>query len=164
VVLTDRLRAAFKARSDLDGRDLVNSIFGSSGLASSQIEQGEREAMRSLLDGLYGVHRNRYAHADETVGWYEAEATLSMINWTLMWLQKSEARRRRPASPLCARCRSAVPQRAQFDYWRASVACPPVRALAAIARRRAGVRAAARACPPLLALSRFGLLVMLAST
>ncbi|HEX9641766.1 MAG TPA: hypothetical protein VGB13_10695, partial [Candidatus Krumholzibacteria bacterium] len=27
VVLTDRLRATFKARKDLDGRDLVNSIF-----------------------------------------------------------------------------------------------------------------------------------------
>jgi len=88
VVLTDRLRAAFQARSDIDGRDLVNSIFGSSGLASPHMEQGEREAMRSLLEGLYGVHRNRYAHADAAVEWYEAEATLSMVNWTLMWLQK----------------------------------------------------------------------------
>jgi Protein of unknown function (Hypoth_ymh) len=91
VVLTDRLRAAFKARSDLDGRDLVNSIFGSGGLAAQHLEQGEREAMRALLDGLYGVHRNRYAHADAAVEWYEAEAALSMVNWTLMWLQ-NEAR------------------------------------------------------------------------
>lgn len=89
VVLTDRLRAAFRARKDLDGRDLVNSIFGNNGLAASNMEQGEREAMRALLDGLYGVHRNKYAHADVTVEWYEAEATLSMVNWTLLWLQKN---------------------------------------------------------------------------
>jgi hypothetical protein len=92
VVLTDRLRGGFKARSDLNGRDLVNSIFGSGGLVASRIEQAEREAMRALLDGLYGVHRNRYAHADAAVEWYEAEAILSMVNWTLMWLHKNEVR------------------------------------------------------------------------
>lgn len=92
VVLTDRLRATFRARPDLDGRDLVNSIFGSSGLASQHMEQGEREAMRHLLDGLYGIHRNRYAHADASVEWYQAEAALSMVNWTLMWLQKNGPR------------------------------------------------------------------------
>ncbi len=92
VVLTDRLRAAFGARADLDGRELVNSIFGGNGLAAEHLEQGEREGMRALLDGLYGVHRNKYAHADRAVEWYEAEASLSMINWTLMWLQENEAR------------------------------------------------------------------------
>jgi len=99
VVLTDRLRAAFKARSDLDGRDLVNSIFGSNGLSSPHMEQGEREAMRSLLEGLYGVHRNKYAHADAPVEWYEAEATLSMVNWALIWLQKNEVRLRSKRRP-----------------------------------------------------------------
>jgi hypothetical protein len=94
VVLTDRLRAAFEARHDLDGRDLVNSIFGGGGLASPRLDQGEREAMRALLDGLYGIHRNKYAHTDSAVEWYEAEATLSMVNWTLMWLQKNAARLR----------------------------------------------------------------------
>ena len=89
VVLTDRLRKTFKARSDHDGRDLVNSIFGNNGLAAPHMEQGDRESMRALLDGLYGVHRNKYAHRDATVEWYEAEATLSMVNWTLMWLQKN---------------------------------------------------------------------------
>jgi hypothetical protein len=91
VVLTGRLRAAFEVRPDLDGRELVNSIFGSGGFATQHMEQGEREAMRALLDGLYGVHRNKHAHADEAVEWYEAEASLSMINWTLMWLQKNDA-------------------------------------------------------------------------
>ncbi len=94
VVLTDRLRAAFEARSDLDGRDLVNSIFGTGGLGAQRMEPGEREAMRALLDGLYGVHRNKHAHADATVAWYEAEASLSMVNWTLMWLQENDARLR----------------------------------------------------------------------
>ncbi len=32
------------------------------------------------------------AHADAAVEWYEIEATLSMVNWTLMWLQKNEAK------------------------------------------------------------------------
>lgn len=91
VVLTDRLRAAFRARSDLDGRDLVNSIFGGGGLAAPHMEHGEREAIRALLDGLYGVHRNKFAHADVGVEWYEAEASLSMVNWTLIWLREKEA-------------------------------------------------------------------------
>lgn len=63
------------------------------------MEQGEREAMRALLDGLYGVHRNKHAHADATVEWYEAEASLSMINWTLMWLQKNDAKLRVKRQP-----------------------------------------------------------------
>src|SRR5262249_23623121 len=87
VILTDRLRSAFNARRDLDGRDLVNSIFGNNGLAAPHVESGDREAMRALLDGLYGIHRNKYAHADAVVEWYEAEATLSMVNWALMWLK-----------------------------------------------------------------------------
>jgi hypothetical protein len=94
VVLTDRLRVTFGARQDLDGRDLVNSIFTNNGLAAPYMEQGERESIRALLDGLYGIHRNKYAHADAAVEWYEAEATLSMVNWTLMWLKKNEARLR----------------------------------------------------------------------
>jgi uncharacterized protein Ymh len=94
VILTDRLRSAFRARRDLDGRDLVNSIFGTNGLAGAHMEPTDREAMRALLDGLYGIHRNKYAHADAVVEWYEAEATLSMVNWTLMWLKANPPSRR----------------------------------------------------------------------
>ena len=77
----------------------MNSIFGNNGLAPPHLEQGEREAMRALFDGLYGVHRNKYAHADAAVEWYEVEATLSMVTWTLMWLQKNEARLRVKPNP-----------------------------------------------------------------
>ena len=70
----------------------MNFIFGSSDFAAQYMEQSEREAMRALLDGLYGVHRNKHAHAHAPVEWYDAEASLSMINWTLMWLRENEAR------------------------------------------------------------------------
>jgi hypothetical protein len=92
VMLTDRLRSAFALPHDVDGRDLVNAIFGAKGILAQHMDQSEREAIRNLLDGLYGVHRNRVAHADAAIQWYEAEAALTMINWTLMWLQKNHDR------------------------------------------------------------------------
>lgn len=83
VILKARLVATFGAPADLDGRDLVNAIFGSKGLTVGNIADGEREGMRSLLDGLYGLLRNPYGHNDLDAEWYELEAALSMVNWAL---------------------------------------------------------------------------------
>ncbi len=48
----------------------------------------ERESMRNLLDGLFGVFRNVYDHRDVDPEWYEVEAVLSMINWALKRIDK----------------------------------------------------------------------------
>jgi hypothetical protein len=88
VLLKERLVKCFDLPSDQDGRNLVNQVFGREGLVSGKISESERESIRNLLDGLFGVFRNVYGHTDVETEWYEAEAILSMINWALKSIDK----------------------------------------------------------------------------
>jgi hypothetical protein len=88
VLLKERLVAAFQASPDLDGSRLVNELFGAKGRLAGKMPDADREAMRNLLDGLYGVVRNPLAHSNENIEWYEAEAILSMVNWALRWIEQ----------------------------------------------------------------------------
>lgn len=88
VLLKKRLIKTFDLAADLDGRDLVNQVFGRTGYMVGKISETERESMRNLLDGLFGVFRNVYSHADVEPKWYEVEAVLSMINWVLKHIDK----------------------------------------------------------------------------
>jgi hypothetical protein len=67
VLLTERLVTTFQASSELDGSRLVNDIFGAKGRLTGKILDPDREAMRNLLDGLYGVARNPLAHSNTKV-------------------------------------------------------------------------------------------------
>jgi hypothetical protein len=83
VILSGRLVVLYDVPTDLDGRDLVNRIFGTTGCLAGKIPNDEREALRNLLDGLYGVFRNLFGHRNLEAQWYEADAILSMVNWAL---------------------------------------------------------------------------------
>ena len=83
VLLKTRLVTTFDLSSDLDGQDLVNQVFGNKGYLAGKIPESERESMRNLLAGMFGVFRNRYGHTDVEPEWHEVEAILSMINWVL---------------------------------------------------------------------------------
>ena len=85
VVLKERLCKNFGASRDLDGPELVNKIFGK-GSTIQSLSESERQAMRDLLAGLYGVFRNRFAHRNEAPSWSEADAIISMINNVLQEL------------------------------------------------------------------------------
>ena len=82
VILKSRLVTKFGVSPDCDGIDLVNAIFGKTGVATG-LDASERQAMRDLLAGLYGVFRNVYGHQDVEPPWHEADAILSMINYVL---------------------------------------------------------------------------------
>ena len=88
VILTKRIRSKFEAPSDLDGMNLINSIFGSSGMATSLIPNADRQAWRDLLSGLYGRYRNRYAHSETEASWHEASAIISMVNTLLKDIER----------------------------------------------------------------------------
>jgi hypothetical protein len=90
VILKSRLASRFNAPNNLDGTDLVNHIFGKSGSLSQHIKDNERQAMRDLLSGLYGVFRNRYGHEDIEPSWHETDAILSMINYVLKDIERFE--------------------------------------------------------------------------
>jgi len=94
VILKDRLVVAFRLSKKLDGAELVNTLFGKTGKLASKLEDSERQAMRDLLAGLYGVFRNRYGHENLTATWYEAEAVLSVINVVLHHIETYRTRRR----------------------------------------------------------------------
>lgn len=83
VVLKERLCNHFQMPRDLDGPDLVNKIFGKRSDMVGEMNDAERQAMRDLLVGLYGVYRNRFAHRDEQPSLAEADAIISMINHVL---------------------------------------------------------------------------------
>lgn len=83
VILKSRLVDKFGVSRNLDGNDLVNQIFGKLGAAADTLNASERQAMRDLLAGLYGVFRNKYGHQDVEAPWHEADAILSMVNFVL---------------------------------------------------------------------------------
>jgi len=89
IILKERMVKTFGADSSRDGRELVNQVFGQKGLLVGKLEDSEREAMRNLLDGLFGVFRNAYGHRDIEPQWFETEAVLSMVNWTLKTMEGS---------------------------------------------------------------------------
>ena len=83
VLLKERLVRKFGLAPELDGANLVNAVFGDRGVLAGQIPDPERQGMRDLLAGLYGVFRNRYGHRDVEPGWFEAASVLGMIDLTL---------------------------------------------------------------------------------
>jgi len=83
VILTTRLRSTFEVSDNADGPELINRIFGKNGRLTAVLDESERHSTRDLLAGLYGVFRNKYAHRDEVIEWFEAEAVLPMINFAL---------------------------------------------------------------------------------
>lgn len=83
IVLKERLCKRFRVPRELDGLDLVNKIFGKHSDVIKRLNEAERQSMRDLLAGLYGVFRNRFAHRDEEPSWAEADAVISMINHVL---------------------------------------------------------------------------------
>lgn len=94
VILKERLIEKFGADHSLDGSELVNSIFGSSGTARGTIDPSECQAWRDLLAGLYGVFRNRFAHRDIDPTWAEADGVISMLNVVLQKLEDMPSARR----------------------------------------------------------------------
>ncbi len=87
VMLKERLVRLFGVSSSFDGTELVNAIFGSKGQLMGKIPDAERQAMRDLLAGLYGVFRNHYSHQDVVPRWSEVASVLGMINWVLQRLE-----------------------------------------------------------------------------
>lgn len=83
IVLKERLCKRFRVSRELDGPELVNKIFGKQSDVIKRLSEAERQSMRDLLAGLYGVFRNRFAHRDEEPSWTEADAVISMINHVL---------------------------------------------------------------------------------
>lgn len=88
VVLTERLRSSFLQPRNVDGRVLVNNIFGKSGILSDKIEKDESESLRNLFDGMYGAFRNDVMHNDVEIDVVEAEGIISMINVLLKKIEK----------------------------------------------------------------------------
>lgn len=88
VILTTRLASKFEIPDNIDGSELVNRIFGKTGKVALVLNENERQSMRDLLAGLYGLFRNKYAHRDEEITWYEVEAVLPMINFVLKEIDK----------------------------------------------------------------------------
>jgi len=84
VILKERMKKKFGTKEKIDGSDLVNKIFGNKGLVVGYIEEDERQALRNLLDGAYGIFRNKYGHDDVEASWQETEAVISLINWSLI--------------------------------------------------------------------------------
>lgn len=82
VILKSRMVNKFNCDDNLDGVAIVNQLFGRSSNITS-IDENDRQALRDLLAGLYGVFRNKYAHHDTLAPWHEADAVLSMINYSL---------------------------------------------------------------------------------
>lgn len=96
VILKGRLVSCFGVSDNLDGRQLVNEVFGSKKQLAASLSESERESMRNLLDGLYGIFRNLYSHNNAKPEWHEAEAVLSMVNFALKRIERYRSSMEKP--------------------------------------------------------------------
>ncbi len=81
VVLTERLRKRYcPTEKGMDGRDLINHIFGNKSSIDTGFEENDKLALRNLLDGLYGFYRNKWAHSDKDPNRAELDSIVSIIN------------------------------------------------------------------------------------
>lgn len=83
VLLKERMVRTYGLDSNLDGKVLVNKVFGKDGVKTGPMPDDQRESLRNLLDGLYGVFRNKYIHNDVAAERYEVAAILLSVNWAL---------------------------------------------------------------------------------
>lgn len=98
VVLTDRLRRAFGVTDNIDGDDLVNLVFGKGGKVSVPLDESQRQAMRNLISGFYGVYRNRFAHQDVQPDLAQARALVEMANTIILDIETLAAASADPAA------------------------------------------------------------------
>lgn len=89
LILTDRLRQT-GGDPELDGHKLVTQVLAATGPLGSKLDEKARTALQKLLDGLYGVFRNKYGHAPVSADFAEAHAVLWMINWALLRIGEIE--------------------------------------------------------------------------
>ena len=92
VVLKTRLVNTFDLSARLDGTALVNALFGGSGKITTLFDKDEAQALRNLLDGLYGVFRNNFSHNVVEAEWEDAAAVIAMINTILKSIDHWNAR------------------------------------------------------------------------
>lgn len=87
LTLTERLRSKYKISKDKDGLELISLIFGKNGISTIDIH--EKESIRNLLSGLYGVFRNDFMH--NLINKKKTEvSTIYMINTVLHLLNEIE--------------------------------------------------------------------------
>ena len=93
IVLTERLRDHFALPKDKDGPELVNLVFGSKSTVPLPLDAAQKQAYRDLFSGLYGVHRNKYAHNDCNPDWIEVLGLVSFLNLALRELAVLSAKK-----------------------------------------------------------------------
>ena len=87
IVLTERLRRAFGIKDEVDGEDLINSVFGKGGKIPVALSDPKKQSLRNLISGFYGVYRNRYAHNDSEVEFEDARVIIEMANQILFEIE-----------------------------------------------------------------------------
>lgn len=87
ILLTERLRRIFNIADPIDGDDLINKIFGSNSKFCEGLKEDQKQAMRNLLSGFYGVFRNNFAHNDVEPDIGQSRAMLEMGNSIILKLE-----------------------------------------------------------------------------
>ena len=87
ILLTERLRHIFNIADLIDGDDLINKIFGSNSKLCGDLKEDEKQAIRNLLSGFYGVFRNSIAHNNVETDISQSCAMLEMGNSIILKLE-----------------------------------------------------------------------------
>jgi len=81
------MRHIFNIHFPIDGEDLINKIFGSNSKLCVNLNEDQKQAMRNLLSGFYGVFRNNFAHNDVEPDIGQSRAILEMGNSIILKLE-----------------------------------------------------------------------------
>ena len=86
-ILTTHLRQRFLISANIDGDELVNSIFGANSTVTN-LEGPKKSAYRNLMSGFYGVYRNNYAHNDIDPTSAEVHAVVELANSLMFEMER----------------------------------------------------------------------------
>jgi hypothetical protein len=62
----------------------VNLVFGKGGKIIVEIDDSQKQAMRNLISGFYGVYRNRFSHNDIQPDLAQTRAIIEMANTIIL--------------------------------------------------------------------------------
>lgn len=80
VVFKTRMVAAYNLDSKLDGRELIDAVFGQGGPLASVLPRNELDAYASLFRALYALNRNEAFHNDIPADPLETEGLLLLLS------------------------------------------------------------------------------------
>ena len=91
-IFKTRMVEVFGVSGDIDGHQLADTLFGSSGPMVDLLTESDRKGYLNLFKGLYTLYRNPVAHNDIKPNPEEVDAVLMLVNAALSKIERARSK------------------------------------------------------------------------